>query len=635
MDRPCGYDETNGRSAFHSWHYRHHFSYMGEQGKNIIVQCNLCVDKANLLSTSKTSTSNLKKHLDRKHLGQTEKREAANRGRKKSAPEANGDPTQNLPKKIKLEYVSPNHVQSKMDALIFNFVVEDCHSFSVLEQPGFKKLIEGVSGGRAPMNKTTLILRVEKTFSSMRAELVSKLEKVQFVCTTADIWTAHDRSFFAMTCHWIDEVSLKRRSAALCCVKTRGRHTYDTVAAKIHETHVAYNIESKVQTTLTDNGSRLAAVFKEFSIEDNQDDDDDTGCFENVGVILDGESEQDMLLFLPSLQRCASHTLDLIVSKDLWRALSQGAVCQMHYSTMAKCFAVWSKAHQFQVAFEASEEIASMPLVVPAVSRWNVEYCAVQKILALSERQLTELSARLETPRLQPQELVYLKEYIAVFKPLAFALSLFQAEQKCYLGLVIPTLLSLKKKLSDQKAAAQYFGDVIDAILVAIDIRFQELFSSSEAKMATSTCPQFRLWWLSPSEREDMCAQLVSEASLLESSDEAEGDVDKHLAPIESEEDFFNYGPVSKFHWKKRGVVEEVRKYAEGTSKSLECLQDFPKVKQLFLKYNTTLPSSAPVQRLFTHKEHLVMSQKNCLTDEYFERILLLRYNNSVCPLVT
>lgn len=485
------------------------------------------------------------------------------------------------------------------------------------------------------MDKTALMLRVEKTFINMRDELVSKLDKVQFVCTTADIWTAHERSFFAMTCHWIDEVSLERRSAALGCTRIQGKHTYDSVAAKIHETHVAYNIESKVQTTLTDNGSCLARVFKEFSIEDHQEDNDDMGCFENVGAVLDGESEQDMLLFLPSLQRCASHTLDLIVSKDLWRALSQGTVCQMHYSTMAKCFAIWSRAHQFPVAFEGSEEIAKMPLVVPAVCRWNVEYCAVQKILSLSERQLTELSARLEIPRLQPQELVYLKEYIAVFKPLAFALSLFQAEQKCYLGLVIPTLLSLKKKLSEQKAAAQYFGEVIDTILVAIDIRFQELFSSSEAKMATATSPQFRLWWLSPSEREEMCAQLVNEASQLEQSDEAETDVDKNLAPIESEEDFFNYGPVSKFHRKKRNVVDEVRKYAEGTSKSLECLQDFPKLKQLFLKYNTTLPSSAPVQRLFAHKEHLVTSQRNCLTDDYFERVFLLRYNSSVCPLVT
>lgn len=52
------------KSALTTWRYRHHFTYKADQGKNIIVQCNLCLPRVNLLSTSKTSTSNLKKHLD-------------------------------------------------------------------------------------------------------------------------------------------------------------------------------------------------------------------------------------------------------------------------------------------------------------------------------------------------------------------------------------------------------------------------------------------------------------------------------------------------------------------------------------------------------------------------------------------
>lgn len=60
------HNETSGetKSAMHTWRYRHHFTYKADQGKNIIVQCNLCLPRVNLLSTSKTSTSNLKKHLD-------------------------------------------------------------------------------------------------------------------------------------------------------------------------------------------------------------------------------------------------------------------------------------------------------------------------------------------------------------------------------------------------------------------------------------------------------------------------------------------------------------------------------------------------------------------------------------------
>ncbi|KAA8585030.1 hypothetical protein FQN60_003724 [Etheostoma spectabile] len=471
-------NESSGetRSAMHTWRYRHHFAYKADQGKNIIVQCNLCLPRVNLLSTSKTSTSNLKKHLDRTHLG-CEARPDVKRGRKKE--------------------------------------------------------------------------------------------------------------------------------------------------------------EHNVQTTVTDNGSPFISVFKEFAV-DSQESDDDIGFYENVSTVLEGEPEQDMLLFLPTVQRCASHTLELIVTEDFWQAVSQGPMCQLHYSSMAKVFAIWSKCHHLQVGMDAAEEIGKMALVVPAVIRWNVEYCAVQKIVSLTERELTELCARLEVPRMQQEEMAFLKEYVTVFHPLAFALELFQAEQKCYLGLVIPTVLSLKNKLNEQKDAANYLGDVINAIVVAIDVRFQELFSSTEAKIATATTPQFRLWWMAASDREEMCSLLATEASQIDPCYLTEAIPSRNLSTIESEDDFFSYGsPKPTVQIQQRGVMDEICKYVEGTGKSLGCLQDFPRIKQLFLKYNTTLPSTAPVQRLFSQKGNLVTSQRNLLTDDYFERLQLLRYNINVLTMVT
>lgn len=621
------------KSAMHTWRYRHHFTYKADQGKNIIVQCNLCLPRVNLLSTSKTSTSNLKKHLDRTHLG-CEASPDAKRGRKKE--ERNGEESRHCQlKKLKAEIISKCMTQAKIDDLIFNFIVEDCQSFYVLEQPGFRKLISGLTEGLKSMDRVTLFTKVDQGFSRMREEVMAKLSNIQYVCTTADIWTANNRSFFGMTCHWIDADSLERKSAALGFARLPGRITYDTIAGRIHDIHVAYNIESKVQTTVTDNGSPFISVFKEFAV-DNQESDDDIGFYENVSSVLEGEPEQDMLLFLPTVQRCASHTLEQIVTEDFWQAVSQGPMCQLHYSTMAKVFAIWSKCHHLQVGMDAAEEIGKMALVVPAVIRWNVEYCAVQKIVSLSERELTELCARLEVPRLQPEEMAFLKEYVTVFHPLAFALELFQAEQKCYLGLVIPTVLSLKNKLNEQKDAANYFGDVISAIVMAIDVRFQELFASTEAKIATATTPQFRLWWMAASEREEMCSLLATEASQMDPCNVAKANTSRNLSTIESEDDFFSYGPVKPAtQIQQRGVMEEIRKYIEGTGKSLECLQDFPRVKQLFLKYNTTLPSTAPVQRLFSQKGNLVTSQRNFLTDDYFERIQLLRYNSNVCSLVT
>lgn len=99
-------------------------------------------------------------------------------------------------------------------------------------------------------------------------------------------------------------------------------------------------------------------------------------------------------------------------------------------------------------------------------------------------------------------EVTYLKEYVDVLKPVATALDILQGEQKCYLGIVIPTLLTLKRKLQEKISNTQFFSEIIDTTVKAVDSRFKQLFDSVDAKLATMTVPQFRLWWLPESERE-------------------------------------------------------------------------------------------------------------------------------------
>lgn len=54
----------------------------------------------------------------------------------------------------------------------------------------------------------------------------------------------------------------------------------------------------------------------------------------------------------------------------------------------------------------------------------------------------------------------------------------------------------------------------------------------------------------------------------------------------------------------------------------LNVLDSFPIVKQVFLKFNTSIPSSAPIERLFSGAIQVLTPRHNHLEDKNFEMLL-------------
>jgi len=104
-----------------------------------------------------------------------------------------------------------------------------------------------------------------------------------------------------------------------------------------------------------------------------------------------------------------------------------------------------------------------------------------------------------------------------------------------------------------------------------------------------------------------------------------------------TDDDDYGYGPDTSgaqesvsvsSHWES-AVKLETMHYLDNPGKELSSLLTHPHVKAAFMKYNITLPSSAPVEWLFSIGGLIATPQRNRLSDATFEHLLMLKMN---CP---
>jgi hypothetical protein len=73
--------------------------------------------------------------------------------------------------------------------------------------------------------------------------------------------------------------------------------------------------------------------------------------------------------------------------------------------------------------------------------------------------------------------------------------------------------------------------------------------------------------------------------------------------------------------------IELSRFFEEKNTENLQVLNAYPIIKKLFLKYNTALPTSAAVERIFSLGGRILSPLRTKLGDFNFESLMFLRSN--------
>lgn len=215
--------------------------------------------------------------------------------------------------------------KAELNTLIARYVVENMLPLSTVESESFRAILAKIpirGGGRGVSPcQNTFAKFIDSEYKTINIELKKSLEELEYISTTADIWTAHNKSNMGVTAHWINPNNMEREKAALACRRFKGHHTHDAIAVELDNIHSTYGITHKITATVTDNGSNFVKAFKRYQPleeSDSEDNEDDVTCTDiNDALHATDDNDGDVVITLPPHKRCASHTLNLISCTDV------------------------------------------------------------------------------------------------------------------------------------------------------------------------------------------------------------------------------------------------------------------------------------------------------------------------------
>lgn len=77
-------------------------------------------------------------------------------------------------------------------------------------------------------------------------------------------------------------------------------------------------------------------------------------------------------------------------------------------------------------------------------------------------------------------------------------------------------------------------------------------------------------------------------------------------------------------------IEDEVNRFVDDSRTNYSMLNDFPNIKNVYFKHNTTLSASAAVERVFNQSNMIFTPTRNRLSAENFECLLLYKHNRRI-----
>lgn len=340
---------------------------------------------------------------------------------------------------------------------------------------------------------------------------------------------------------------------------------------------------------------------------------DDENIFQNL---IENTNILEPAIVLPPQSRCFSHMLNNLSTSFEYKLT--GTTKNALVAAQSKLHAVWVLVRRSSTTKSICKEILGCALLIPCATRWNSKFDAIElncrpNIQAKTNTLIENLRLKLNSARnldtLTTSDWAILHEYLNIMRPVANALEKLQGEKNCGQGYILPALIAMKHRISTQTGRfPTIMNELKRTMLKAIDDRLGKYCEFSERNLdlivAAVSIPRFKNNFIANDVDERISRQfLISECSRLSDTNVNEPE---NSAPHEDDDFFvnFNDGPTRRHSIEARCDSEVIR-YFNDDRKDESILDEYPLIRAVYFRYNTTLAVSAAVECLFSQSEML------------------------------
>ncbi|XP_045766856.1 E3 SUMO-protein ligase ZBED1-like [Maniola jurtina] len=610
------------------------------QTKDDKAKCDLC---NSLYSVKGGSTTNLKKHLIKKHRSTYETiipcsvSDAAVLEAPIPSTSSNTESIQPVnktnesnPQQTKLSAFIKRPVgvvrEKKINDLIFKMIVLDLQPFSVVEDAGFKNLINYLEPGyKMPSRYILSNTLLDAQYAEVQKKLKEELESAKYISITTDGWTSRaTTSYQAVTAHYLLNWQLK--SALLGCFECHERHTAEYIKNELYSLLSHWSIQNKIFVCVTDNAANMKAAIRLTNYE-----------------------------HLP----CVAHTLNLVVRAGLQdcglgELIKKIKVIVEHFH---KSSIATKKLISMQEQLMPNQK--ALKLKMDVITRWNSTLDMIERISSLQEP-LEACLGILHNPveNLSEGEWQSLPEIIKILKPFKQLTEEMSSEKKVTVSMVLASTESMMTIFHnlDTNIITDTGKKLTNKILTEFKSRFKNCYRHPVLSKAALLDPRFKKLAF----RFDTSSYESAKDAL---KTELQNEFNFHKQPIERNENestlaiytgdtdadndslWKDFDALATSASASNSMVSSsiitMRQYLEEriiprNECPLKWWQArailYPELSNLAEKYLSVMASSVPSERTFSKSGQILSERRSSIQPKRMEKILFLNMNQRFLP---